>query len=509
MDLLRPITLDRRPLPAAALRALIAALFALVGLGTSAPVAHAQADPPNILFAFADDWGAHAGAYGTAGLQTPTFDRVAAQGVLFERAFVSSPSCTPSRGAVLTGQHIGRLGPAANLWSTLPAEHPVYPERLQEEVGYFVGHTRKGWGPGRLEPGGRDARPAGPSFEDFDAFLDARPDDAPFAFWFGSTDPHRPYDDSLRHALSVDPEEVAVPPYYPDVPAVRRDIADYYAEVQRFDQEVGGLLERLRAMGELDNTIVVISGDHGWPHPRGKTQLYDAGTHVPLAIQWPDRVVPGRVVRDFVSLTDLAPTFLEAAGASVPEVMTGRSLLPLLTSDRTRMEAPREAIVFGRERHTPAQAAPQSGGYPMRAIRTDDFLYIRNFAPDRWPSGTPDWRNAYFEEGWLGDCDNGPAKFYLWAHRDDPEVAPLYDLSFAKRPAEELYVLRDDPHQMRNVADDPDHAATVARLRAQLMQTLEATGDPRATDPDVPLDEGPYYGGIPNWPGQETLDAYE
>jgi arylsulfatase A-like enzyme len=262
-------------------------------------------------------------------------------------------------------------------------------------------------------------------------------------------------------------------------------------------------------MGELDNTIVVISGDHGWPFPRGKTQLYDAGTHVPLAIQWPARVAPGRVVHDFVSLTDLAPTFLEAAGVAVPAVMTGRSLLPLLTSDRTRMEAAREAIVFGRERHTPAQAAPQSGGYPMRAIRTDDFLYIRNFTPDRWPSGTPDWRNAYVDEAWLGDCDNGPTKFYLWAHRDDPDVAPLYDLSFAKRPAEELYVLRDDPHQMRNVADDPDHAATKTRLREQLMQALAATDDPRAMEPAAPLDQGPYYGGIPNWPGPETLDAYE
>lgn len=498
-----------RFLPAAALRALIVTLFALIGIGTSVPAAHAQADPPNILFAFADDWGAHAGVFGTEGLQTPTFDRVAAQGVLFDRAFVSSPSCTPSRGAVLTGQAIWRLGPGANLWSTLPAEHPVYTHQLQDEAGYFVGHTRKGWGPGRLEPGGRSERPAGPGFESFDAFLEARPDDAPFVFWFGSTDPHRAYADSLREAMNVDPADVTVPPYYPDVPAVRRDIADYYAEVQRFDQEVGGLLDRLRAMGELDNTIVVISGDHGWPFPRGKTQLYDAGTHVPLAIQWPARVAPGRVVHDFVSLTDLAPTFLEAAGVAVPAVMTGRSLLPLLTSDRTRMEAAREAIVFGRERHTPAQAAPQSGGYPMRAIRTDDFLYIRNFTPDRWPSGTPDWRNAYVDEAWLGDCDNGPTKFYLWAHRDDPDVAPLYDLSFAKRPAEELYVLRDDPHQMRNVADDPDHAATKTRLREQLMQALAATDDPRVMEPAAPLDQGPYYGGIPNWPGPETLDAYE
>lgn len=481
----------------------------MMGTFAFAPAAHAQADPPNILFAFADDWGAHAGVFGTEGLQTPTFDRVAEQGVLFERAFVSSPSCTPSRGAVLTGQHIWRLGPGANLWSTLPAEHPVYTHRLQDEAGYFIGHTRKGWGPGRLEPGNRSERPAGPSFESFDAFLEARPADAPFVFWFGSTDPHRVYNDSLREAMNLDPDDVTVPPYYPDVPAVRRDIANYYAEVQRFDREVGALMDRLRAMGELDNTIVVISGDHGWPFPRGKTQLYDAGTHVPLAIQWPDRVAPGRVVRDLVSLTDLAPTFLEAAGVAVPEAMTGRSLLPLLTSDRSGMESPRDAIVFGRERHTPAQAAPESGGYPMRAIRTDEFLYIRNFAPDRWPSGTPDWQNAYFEEGWLGDCDNGPAKYYLWAHRDDPDVAPLYDLSFAKRPAEELYALRDDPHQMRNVANDPEHTATKTRLRERLMDELAATGDPRASDAPVRFDDYPYYGGIPNWPGQETLDAYD
>jgi arylsulfatase A-like enzyme len=475
----------------------------------TAPAVQAQSGQPNILFAFADDWGAHAGVYGTEGLQTPTLDRVAERGVLFERAFVSSPSCTPSRGAVLTGQHIWRLGPGANLWSTLPAEHPVYTHQLQDEAGYFIGHTRKGWGPGRIEPGGRDARPAGPNFASFEDFLAARPDDAPFAFWFGSSDPHRVYADSLREAMNIDPADVTVPSYLPDVPAVRRDIANYYAEVQRFDREVGGLLDRLRDIGELGNTIVVISGDHGWPFPRGKTQLYDAGTQVPLAIQWPDQVPPGRVVQDLVSLTDLAPTFLEAAGVEVPDRMTGQSLLPLLLSDRSRADTPREAVFLGRERHTPAQAGDESGGYPMRAIRTDDFLYIRNLTPDRWPAGTPDWQNAYFDNGWLGDCDNGPAKFYLWTHRDDPAVQPLYDLAFAKRPAEELYVLSDDPHQMRNVASDPEHAAVKDRLWERLQRELEATGDPRMTGAPVRFDAFPYYGGVPSWPGQDVLDAYE
>ena len=458
----------------------------------------APPEQPNILFAFADDWGVHAGAYGTETVQTPTFDRITDQGVLFERAFVAAPSCTPSRGAVLTGQHIWRLGPGANLHSTLPADLPVYPELL-EEGGYFVGHTRKGWGPGRIEPGGRTERPAGPSFESFAAFLEARPDDAPFAFWFGSSDPHRPYDDSLRAAMEIDPADVAVPPYLPDVPTVRRDIANYYAEVQRFDREVGRLLRQLREAGELDNTIVVVSGDHGWPFPRGKSHLYDAGMHVPLAIQWPDQVVSNRVVRDFVSLTDLAPTFLEAAGVTPPQQMTGRSLMPILRSDREGRVAPhRSHVLLAKERHH-GLSRQDSLGYPGRAIRTEHFLYIRNYEPDRWPAGAPTVSSS---QGIFSDTDDGPTKQWMIRHASDEEVRPLFELSFGKRPAEELYDLRRDRYQTDNVADDPEYAAVKAHLSNVLEGELRALEDPRVLGEGDQFDRYAYRVGY----GMKTVE---
>jgi arylsulfatase A-like enzyme len=485
-----------------------AGMLALI-MGTADPAAAAEGDRPNILFAFADDWGTEAGAYGTNGIETPAFDRVAEQGVLFEHAYVSSPSCTPSRGAVVAGQHFWRLEEGANLWSTLSADIPLYTDLLAE-ARYFVGHSRKGWGPGRLEPGGRDHNPAGPKFRSFEQFLDQRPDGEPFCFWFGAQDPHRPYNAELRESMGVDPAEVEVPAVFPDTPAVRRDIADYYAEVQRFDREVGRMLQRLKEMGELENTIVVMTGDHGMPFPRHKGNLYDSGANVPLAIAWPEGVEGGRIVTDFANLADLAPTFLEAAGVDVPEQMTGDSLMPVLTASGSgRIDPDRDAVFIGRERHTPAQAAGNPGGYPSRAIRTDRFLYIRNFKPNRWPAGTPDHQNAYEENGWLGDCDNGPTKSYMWGHRDEPIVSRLYDLSFAKRPAEELYDVRADPHQMHNVADDPAYQQVRKRLRERLMTELEETDDPRATDAPVKFDDYPYYGGIPTWPGADALKQYE
>lgn len=457
----------------------------------SVPASAQTSERPNILFAFADDWGAHAGAYGTVGVSTPTFDRVADEGVLFERAFVAAPSCTPSRGALLTGRHIWRLGPGANLHSTLPAHIPVYPQLL-EQNGYVAGHTRKGWGPGDIEPGGRTERPAGPSYDSFERFLQERPADRPFVFWFGSSDPHRDYSDSLRRAMGIEPGEPKVPPYLPDVPTVRRDVANYYAEVQRFDREVGALIDRLASIGELANTIVVISGDHGWPFPRGKSHLYDSGTRVPLAIRWPERVEGGRTVTDFVSLVDLAPTFLDAAGVPAPPGMQGRSLLDLLTDERSdRVGVHRSHVVTAKERHH-GLSRPDSSGYPSRAVRTEQFLYIRNFVPERWPAGAP---NVSSSQNIFSDTDDGPAKRWMIDHADEPSVRPLFLLAFGKRPAEELYDLRTDPHQMRNVARDPAYRMVRDQLAHTLESELRALRDPRVVGGARQFDEYPYYTG--------------
>jgi N-sulfoglucosamine sulfohydrolase len=472
---------------------------------TVAPTALGQRSGrrPNILFALADDWSwPFASIAGEPIVKTPVFDRVARRGVLFTNAFVSAPSCSPSRAAILTGQWHWRLEEGANLGGTLPAKFPVYPDLL-ESAGYHVGFTRKGWSPGDETPGGRKRNPAGPRYQDFAAFLAARPKDAPFCFWFGSTDPHRPYDRDSGVTSGMRWQDVRVPPYLADHETVRRDLCDYFFEVQRFDRETGELLAMIEKAGELDNTIVVMSGDNGLPFPRAKGTIYDSGTHVPLAISWPTRISRPRTVEDFVSLSDLAPTFLEAAGIPLPSQMTGRSLLPLLTSASGRH---RDHVLTGMERHVPSRGEIR-GGYPMRAIRTKEFLYIRNFKSDRWPAGDPNGLEKTGEQPFtfdelvketskaLADIDSGPTKAHMAIHRDEPAVKPLYELAAGKRPERELYDLGKDPFQMRNVASQASYAAVVKRLDAQLMSELKASGDPRATGGGDEFDRYIWYQG--------------
>ncbi len=446
---------------------------------------------PNILFCISDDqsW-LHAGAYGDKVVKTPNFDRIANEGVLFNHAYCAAPSCTPSRGGILTGQHIWRLEQGGNLWSTLPAKFPVYPDLLAQS-GYHVGYTRKGWGPGQVEAGGRKTNPAGPQqYENFARFLEAAPGSAPWCFWFGSTDPHRDYKRGSGVASGMRLDDVVVPPVWPDVPEVRSDICDYYMEIQRFDRDVGDMLQLLEQTGQMDNTLVVITSDNGMPFPRGKATLYDLGTRMPLAIFWKDRIPGNRVVDDFVGHTDLAPTFLEAAGLKPPGSMTGRSFISILTAGRAGRIAPdRDHVITARERH----AWVREGGlsYPSRAIRTYDFLYIRNYEPDRWPGGDPplygdiDCHDLHYE---------APTKEYMMRHRHDPEVRRLFGLAFGKRPARELYDLRNDPHQMNNVAEEPEYREARLKVAAQLQAYLERTGDPRATGEEPMWDSYPYYG---------------
>lgn len=472
------------------------------------PAARAGEPRPNILFCIADDWGyPHAGCYGDRVVRTPHIDRLARTGVVFEQAYVSSPSCTPSRGAILTGQWHWRLGPAANLWSVFPKELATYPDLLSQ-AGYAVGFMGKGWGPGRAEQGGN---PAGPRYKDFESFLKSQygkdrngaAGRAPFCFWIGTIDPHRPYKEGAGKASGLDLDAIQLPACFPDSPTVRSDVADYYFEVERFDRVVGHAIESLRRRKLLDQTVIVVTGDHGMPFPRGKSNLYDLGTRVPLVVHWPAQFPGGRRVTDFVSLVDLAPTFLELAGVPIPQAMTGRSLLDLLRSDRSgRIDSRRDFVLFGKERHVPSQEAPDMGGYPCRGIRTDRYLYIRNYRPDRWPCGTPHYKKAAIPGAWYADTDGGPTKRYIIEHRhDDAMHERAYRLAFAKRPREELYDVQRDPGQLHNVADDPAYAAVRKELADRLTQALRATGDPREVGGGERFDQYPYLGGAPKYPG--------
>jgi arylsulfatase A-like enzyme len=459
---------------------------------------------PNILFCLADDWSwPHASIAGDKVVKTPTFDRVANEGVLFENAFVSSPSCTPSRGAILTGQYHWRLEEGANLYGTLRTKFDVYPDLL-ESAGYHVGYTRKGWAPGPYEPGGRKRNPAGPRYKNFTEFMNARPQGKPFCFWFGSQDPHRAYKWQSGVQSGMKLQDVEVPACFPDSPEVRTDICDYYWEVQRFDTEVGELLKSLEENGELDNTLVAISGDNGMPFPRCKSNLYDLGTNVPLAVRWPAAVKSGRTVEDFISLSDLAARFLDAASLKPTADMTARSFLNILSSGRSgRVDRRRSHVLTGKERHVPSQETG-AAGYPMRAIRTHDFLYIRNFKPNRWPSGHAKGfaqptkiiiskpRGTFYG---YADVDAAPTKSYMLKYQNEPQVARLFELAFGKRPAEELYDLRKDPDQLNNVAGKPEYAMTKSKLAADLLTELKATKDPRVLGRGDVFDKYPYYGG--------------
>jgi uncharacterized sulfatase len=404
---------------------------------------------------------------------------------------------------MLTGQWHWRLEEGADLWGTLPAKFTVYPDLL-EEAGYHVGFTRKGWGPGRDAPGGRKRNPAGSQYKNFQEFMKARPEGKPFCFWFGSTDPHRDYKWQSGVNSGMKLQDVEVPACLPDSQEVRTDLCDYYWEVQRFDTEVGELLAALEQQGELDDTLVVVSGDNGLPFPRCKSNLYDTGTNVPLAVCWPDAVKGGRVVEDFISMSDLAPTFLEAAGLKPAADMTARSFLDILKSDKAgRVDPKRDHVLTGKERHVPAQEKDNSG-YPSRAIRTHEFLYIRNFKPDRWPCGYPggyaepteiDISKPQGTKFGYADTDASPTKSYMVKHRDDPKVRRLFDLAFGKRPAEELYDLAKDPAQLDNVAEKAEYGQTKKKLAAALMAELEATKDPRVLGQGDMFEQYPYYGG--------------
>ncbi len=468
----------------------------------------AAAEPrPNILFVITDDqsWR-DTGAAGSRIVHTPAFDRVAREGVLFTHSFCASPSCTPSRSAVLTGRHIWQIGEAGLLYGTLPKEFPPFTHALQD-AGYHVGFTGKGWGPGEWQPGGLAHHPLGreynaklhspPTHETLDArdyaanfevFLADRPKDAPFFFWFGATEPHRVYEKGVGKRWGKNPADVKVPVYWPDTEEIRSDILDYAYEIDWFDQQLARVLARLEQLGELDRTLVVVTSDNGMPFPRAKVSLYDPGVRMPLAIRWPVRVPAGRTVDDFVSHTDFAPTFLEAAGLPVPARMAGRSLLPVLASPKSgRIEPTRDRAFTGMERHT--WCRPDGAGYPMRAVRTPDFLYIRNFAPDRWPTGGPEFVSS--NKTFHGDVDGAPIKEFMEDPANQRRFPREFALCYAKRLAEELYDVHADPDQVNNLAADPAFASTREKLWAELRAYLETTGDPRLAGQD-PWQAAPY-----------------
>ncbi|TWU11489.1 Arylsulfatase precursor [Symmachiella macrocystis] len=471
---------------------------------------------PNVLIAVSDDQSyPHASAYGYQAIQTPNFDRVAREGVLFHNAFSPAPGCSPMRAAFLTGRNIWQLEHAGTHASSFPAKYVGFQDQL-EESGYFVGFTGKGWGPGNWEADGRTRNPAGPQYSkrtaktppgiratdyaaNFADFLAERPKDQPFSFWYGGSEPHRVFEKGIGRRNGLDPDKVVVPPFLPDTPEIRDDLLDYCYEIQWFDQHLGRMLDLLEEAGELENTLVIVTSDNGMAFPAAKANAYEYGIHMPLAIAWPAKIPGDRVVNDLVNLIDVTATIYAATDVKPPEKypLSGKSLLGLLESDASGVVEPqRNAIFSGRERHSSSRY--NSLGYPQRCIRTADYLYIRNFRPERWPAGAPrKFGHGQYakgaavtnddlgpEHGGYHDIDACPALDFLIEHRDDPKISRFFHLAVDKRPAEELFDIRTDPGCLNNLAGDPRFAEVQQQLSARLMDYLKQTGDARVTASD-------------------------
>lgn len=505
----------------------------------------------NIVFAFADDWGRYARSYAlyegensvNLHITTPNFDRIAKDGALFTNAFVPAPSCTPCRSSILSGSYFWQTGLGAILVGAVWDDTiPSYPLEL-EKNGYHIGHTYKVWAPGKTYNapygGKRTAYEiAGKNFNrfshhaaersmevgveaaknelleevalNFDDFLQSCPQDKPFCYWWGPTNTHRTWEKGSGKLLwELDPDDLRgrLPGFLPDVAEVREDFNDYLGECQAVDAGLGVITDRLEKAGKLDDTLIVVSGDHGIPGmPRAKCNLYNIGCEVALAMRWPGHIRPGRVIDDFVNLMDLGPTFLEAANVPVPESMTAQSLLSLMESPISgQIDPARDFVVTGRERHVHS-AREGFLPYPQRAIRTEKYLYIINFEPERWPMGDPkgldedDTKSPPYEElQWnthtaYSDLDASPTKAWMIHHRSEPKVKTSFRLGFGKRPYEELYDLDKDPDYMKNLAGEESYSKIKQQLHMRLMDVLKKQKDPRIVEKPCRFEHTPYAG---------------
>jgi len=453
---------------------------------------------PNILIAIADDqsWP-HTGAYGTTWVSTPGFDRIAREGLLFNNAYTPNAKCAPSRACILTGRNSWQLEEAANHLAYFPTKFPTWMEALKQKAGYFIGFTTKGWAPGiatnadgstRWLTGARyNKRKVKPptsgitssdyagNFEDF--LSDATSSEKPWAFWYGSVEPHRRYE--FGSGLAKGGKKLSdiekVPGFWPDNDTIRNDMLDYAFEIEHFDRHLVRMIKLLEKSGQLENTIIIVTADNGMPFPRIKGQEYELSNHLPLAIMWKAGInKPGRKIDDFVSFIDFAPTLLQAAKLapenSTMASLTGRSLFDIFESEKSGQINPaRDHVLIGKERHDVGR--PHDWGFPIRGIVTKDWLYIKNFEPTRWPAGDP-------ITGYL-NCDGSPTKTWILDARRDGSNTQYWQESFGKRPAEEFYQLSKDRECLRNLANDPTLAKQRKRLTEQMKSELIQQEDPR------------------------------
>ncbi len=505
-------------------------LFFVVVLSCADSTPEVVFDRPNILIAISDDQSfPHASAYGSKMVLTPNFDQIAASGILFNNAFTASPGCGPSRAALLTGRFPWQLEHAGTHASYFSPQFRVLPD-IMEEQGYHVGFTGKGWGPGDWAALGRTRNPAGPEFSEikldgqiegisrnnysanFEEFLAVKNDESPFLFWFGAEEPHRSFakGGGLENGKNLDDAEI--PPFLPDSKEIRSDLLDYSVEIESFDRQLGKMIDLLQSRGELDNTIIIVTSDNGMAFPGAKANVYEYGIHVPLAISWPAGLSANQVIDEIVNQTDLAPTLLGLTQLNVEDKfgMSGRDITTFLT-DRNFQVLERGLSYSGRERHSSSRY--QSLGYPQRAVRTDQFLYIRNFRPERAPAGAPQayrsGRRLGRRHGAYHDIDASPSLDFLVKNRNRSSVKAFFEHATEPRSAEELYDIKNDPGCLENLASNFDFFQIKNELSLTLASFLERTNDPRIGANEEIFESYPRVSQIREFPKPSWTRGYD
>lgn len=434
---------------------------------------------PNLILIIADDlaWD-DSGPYGNKKVRTPNLDRLAREGLRFDRAFVTASSCSPSRASLITGRYPHNAD-AEQLHWPLPAEQVTFVEKLKA-AGYWTAAAGK-WHLGDAakarfdvvndagEAGFQTDPKTGKMLAKDDSgaagwlpTMQQRPKDKPFFLWLAAFDPHRDYvENSIPNPHRS--EDVIVPPYLPDTLAVRKELALYYDEIARLDDNVGKVLAELERQGVVDNTLILFISDNGRPFPRAKTTLYDSGIKIPLLARWPRKIKAGGVTSGLVSTVDIGPTLLELAGVTLLPSFQGQSFAALFTNPKAKA---RDVIYAEKNWHDYEDRA--------RAVRNERFKYIRNDYPDLPLTPSAD--------GWRGAAADA-----LRQLRAAGKLTPAQTRIFqTPRPVEELYDVQADPHELRNLAAESKYAQTLAQLRAQLEQWAKDTQDvkPARRTPD-------------------------
>ncbi len=508
---------------------------------------------PNILFAISDDQSfAHTSFAGARFVNTPTFDRIARNGVYFLNCMAGSPGCAPSRSAIVTGRYHWQNEQAGQHAAGWLKKYAPFVDLLQAD-GYHTGYTGKGVGPFRYGDSEQDSlrvqNAAGTAYSsiryetgtagderfasdintinyaaNFRDFLAQREAGKPFFFWYGATEPHRSYEEGSGLERGKKLEKVDVPEFFPDVKTIRSDMLDYAVEIEWFDLHLQRMLSHLDSLGELENTIVIVTSDNGMPFPRAKANGYEYGIHVPMAVSYPRAFPAGRRVTDRISFVDLAPTILDLTGTS-PEGMlpiSGRSLVNILVNEQQgQVEDANRYAFSGRERHSSSRY--QNLGYPQRMIRDEQYLLIWNQRPERWPAGAPqriqpdsdgerwpmygiDEQGKHHSEWAFTDVDACPTKSFLIENRQVDSLQRYFELSYGKRPEYELFDIQSDPACLQNLAGQAAYQELEQRLKTALLKKLEATGDPRVVGPDRELfDSYPRYSRMREFPRPERM----